>query len=166
MNQTYNGHEIQVTKEMRFDVVGEDRNFASYLEATEFIDKIAKVKQSKAKEKLSLEVLTESGTVEHITGVHMNKRSFLGISKIRELFGERTQDVYPNVPWVKLCLARFKQLNDELGTLKKQLDTHEIRLLLRYGRIDPEDYQGVIDALKVTHANKLKAALDLANPKE
>jgi hypothetical protein len=118
-----------------------------------------------SRQKFSLEVITEQGDVTYITGIHMNSRDFLGVPKVANEWGnESVPTVYVNLPWIKEMLVEKHKLETRLDTVTNNLNKVAIKIHT-YGRIAPEKYEAVIDALKDLYRTRTKTAVEMQEQK-
>lgn len=158
----YGGYTIGLTKDMKFEIKGDDLEGTvrdTYEQAKVYIDRVIAGRGKIKKEKIALKVLAtqtwgrsdEAPKAGVVTGIHMGHGTLIGV--------EGSSYIYPDVPTVVDLLSRKKDLNAQLRKVEDQLSRRaiEIRRKPHYGELDPGKYPEYIAALIKEY--KEKAAL-------
>lgn len=154
----YHGHEISLSDAHYFTVSGPlltQDLFFRYSEATEAIDAAIKAadKQRRTEAALSLSMLDDSGQTVTIKGIHSGTGKLLGCGEAKA--------IYPSLDWVRETLTARAALQQRLIRMSRALDKVGVAASRRYGRVPPEQYDGLISDLAAEVTKKTALAIEM-----
>lgn len=158
MNDTtkiYLSHTIRLTDSMEFNVKELDKNYPSYAQAKEAIERADKATNAVAKKKLSIACVNDEGEPITITGIHTGHGHLLTVPKIDSY---RNSYLYPDVAWIKEAIERKRKTDEESNRLLGAIN--EFRLSWDGGgwRWDVSKYPSEIERLERVMAELKKSA--------
>lgn len=156
---TYQGETLTVDGSGFWHIKGDNEwsTWMAYASACAEVDKRHKHAAAVKKEPLDLPALTDLGEAVRITGINRASSRFITVPA-------SDSPLYADTPQVLALLRRKVELEQKLGLAQQALFELSIEGLMRYGRIDVEDYAEYVAKAKASHAAAMLAAKKLEQP--
>ncbi len=170
MDKIYRGWTIKLNDRMHFEISGvpeglEDREgmlrstYETYFQVTTAIDHAMELEKKRAAGHFTLKLpgVSLDGLPFVCKGINRTQRTLLGRPERPSSGIYKTplssDNMWPDVPWIRERLALRRQLFDEIDRIDDQLRPFAIAPTKSgYGRVPTENYEGYIEDLKKRHA--------------
>lgn len=154
--KAYKNHTITLSEDWtRFYVDGpmfeKQQWYTSLSEVEASIDArlAAHAKQKKAENSVSIGALDATGKNITVRGIHAGQGTLLGAT---------TDRVFPVHPTLRDKLARADELRRQLRQLENEVHPYSLNARRGYGRIAPEEYDGVLSSFTEELGQKAEKA--------